>query len=227
MRRRDFITFLGGAAAAGPLGARAQQSERVRRIGALFGLAANDLEGEARNGAFLQGLQQLGWTNGRNVLIDTRWAAGDADSIRRYAAELKSKAASGKSRPSASTASAIHAPRKATHRLSWTGSSLPLEGPARPQGGPTGAAFRAREFRHSASLYWVAKGSKPTIWHDSPPGCAARQRSRTAQTNARRNHDAEIENRVLAKRTREVFGGRTGRCIAAKKPPQENLPNCA
>jgi putative tryptophan/tyrosine transport system substrate-binding protein len=88
MRRREFLGVLGGAAAAWPLPAHAQQSERVRRIGALFGLAANDPEGEARNGAFLQGLQQLGWTNGRNVLINTRWAAGDADSFRRYAAEL-------------------------------------------------------------------------------------------------------------------------------------------
>ena len=70
MRRREFITLLGGAAAAWPLAARAQQSERMRRIGVLAGLAADDPEGQARLAAFLQGLQQLGWTDGRNVRID-------------------------------------------------------------------------------------------------------------------------------------------------------------
>ena len=88
IRRREFITLLGGAAAAWPLAARAQQPERMRRIGVLMNLAADDPEGQARIAAFLQGLQQLGWTDGRNVRIDTRWAAGDADRSRRYAAEL-------------------------------------------------------------------------------------------------------------------------------------------
>ena len=88
MRRREFITLLGGAAAAWPLAARAQQSERMRRIGVLMNVAADDPEGQARFAAFLQGLQQLGWTDGRNVRIDTRWGAGDAERIRRYAAEL-------------------------------------------------------------------------------------------------------------------------------------------
>ena len=71
-----------------PLTARAQQPERMRRIGVLMSLAADDPEGQARLTAFLQGLQQLGWTDGRNVRIDTRWGAGDADHIRGYAAEL-------------------------------------------------------------------------------------------------------------------------------------------
>ncbi len=88
MRRREFITLLGGAAAAWPLAARAQQPERMRRIGVLMSLAADDPEGQARIAAFLQGLQQLGWTDGRNVRIDTRWGAGNADDIRKYAAEL-------------------------------------------------------------------------------------------------------------------------------------------
>ena len=79
MRRREFITLLGGAAAAWPLAARAQQAERMRRIGVLMTTAADDPEGQARLAAFVQGLQQLGWTDGRNVRIDTRWAAGDAD----------------------------------------------------------------------------------------------------------------------------------------------------
>jgi putative ABC transport system substrate-binding protein len=77
--RRDFITLLGGAAAAWPLAARAQQPERMRRIGVLMSLAANDAQGQARLAAFLQGLQQLGWIDGRNVRIDTRWGAGDAE----------------------------------------------------------------------------------------------------------------------------------------------------
>ena len=79
MRRREFITLLGGAAVAWPLAARAQQGERMRRIGVLMTLAADDPEGQARIAAFLQGLQQLGWTDGRNVRIDYRWAAGDAE----------------------------------------------------------------------------------------------------------------------------------------------------
>ena len=88
MRRRQFITLLGGAAAAGPIAARAQQPERMPRVGALISLAANDPEGQARIAAFLQGLQELGWSVGRNVRIDIRWSAGSADDVRKYAAEL-------------------------------------------------------------------------------------------------------------------------------------------
>jgi len=87
MNRRAFIAFLGGAAS-WPLAARAQQPERTRRVGVLMGLAAGDPEGQARRAAFLEGLQQLGWTDGRNVRIDTRWGAGNAEEIRKYAAEL-------------------------------------------------------------------------------------------------------------------------------------------
>jgi putative ABC transport system substrate-binding protein len=86
VRRREFIAGF-GAAAALPLTARAQ-GERMRRIGALMNLAADDRESQARNAAFLQGLQQLGWTDGRNVRIDYRWAAGNAERFRSYAAEL-------------------------------------------------------------------------------------------------------------------------------------------
>jgi putative tryptophan/tyrosine transport system substrate-binding protein len=87
MRRRDFITLLGGAAA-WPLAARAQQGERVRRIGVLMNLASDDAEGQARLTAFAQGLQQVGWTDGRNARIEYRWAVGDAERIRKQAAEL-------------------------------------------------------------------------------------------------------------------------------------------
>src|SRR6516162_7464523 len=88
MKRRDFITLLGGAAVTWPLAARAQQTERMRRIGVLMGGAGSDPVDQARLAAFLDGLQQLGWTDGRNVRIDTRWPAGDADRNRTYAAEL-------------------------------------------------------------------------------------------------------------------------------------------
>ena len=88
MNRRDFITLLGGAAVTWPLAARAQQGERARRIGVLMNVAADDAEGQARIAAFLQVLQQLGWTDGRNVRIDYRWTAGDADRFQRYAEEL-------------------------------------------------------------------------------------------------------------------------------------------
>jgi putative tryptophan/tyrosine transport system substrate-binding protein len=87
MRRREFIAALGGAVA-WPRAARAQQPDSVRHIGVLMTTAETDPAGQARIAGFLQGLQQLGWSVGRNVQIDTRWAAGDADRIRAYAAEL-------------------------------------------------------------------------------------------------------------------------------------------
>src|SRR5262249_22945712 len=88
LQRREFITLLGGVAAAWPLAARAQQGGGMRRIGVLEPLAADDPETLARVPAFAQGLQQLGWTAGRNVRIDYRWGAGDADRIGQQAAEL-------------------------------------------------------------------------------------------------------------------------------------------
>jgi putative tryptophan/tyrosine transport system substrate-binding protein len=88
MKRRDFITLLGGAAVAWPLAGRAQQGQRTRRIGVLTNLAADDPVGQVRNTAFAQALAQLGWTVGQNLRIEHRWAAGDAERIRRYAAEL-------------------------------------------------------------------------------------------------------------------------------------------
>ena len=88
MRRRDFLGALGGAAAAWPLTARAQQGERMRRVGVLVAAAADDPDYQARIVALLHGLQQLGWTDGRNVRIDTRWATTNPDDIRRHAVEL-------------------------------------------------------------------------------------------------------------------------------------------
>jgi ABC-type uncharacterized transport system substrate-binding protein len=86
VNRRDFIALTGGAAAAWPLAARAQQGERIRRIGVLMYLPADDPEGQARFAALVQALTQLGWTEGRNLRIDTRWA--NADDIRSHAMEL-------------------------------------------------------------------------------------------------------------------------------------------
>jgi putative ABC transport system substrate-binding protein len=88
IRRRQFLTMLGGAAAAWPLAVRAQQPEGMRRIAVLMPYAANDAQAQARNAAFLQGLQQLGWTIGRNVQIDYRWSAGSAAETRKDVAEL-------------------------------------------------------------------------------------------------------------------------------------------
>jgi putative ABC transport system substrate-binding protein len=87
MRRRQFITLLGGAAA-WPLAARAQQPGGMRRIGVLMASAADDLESQARMAAFHQALAQLGWSDGRNVRIEIRWATTNADELRRHAAEL-------------------------------------------------------------------------------------------------------------------------------------------
>jgi ABC-type uncharacterized transport system substrate-binding protein len=88
MKRREFITLLGGAAVGWPLGARAQQPGEMRRIGVLMTTAADDAVAQTRYAAFLQGLQQLGLADGRNVRIDTRWSAGDSADTRKYATEL-------------------------------------------------------------------------------------------------------------------------------------------
>ena len=89
MQRREFIKVIAGSVVvAWSLAARAQQPERMRRIGVLLNFAEDDLEAQAQNSAFMQGLQQLGWTDGRNVRIDTRWTGGDAVRTRKYAAEL-------------------------------------------------------------------------------------------------------------------------------------------
>jgi putative tryptophan/tyrosine transport system substrate-binding protein len=92
MRRRDFITLLGGAAAGWPIEAGAQQGNRPRRIGVLMNFVAGDHEPMARIAAFLQGLQELGWSVGRNVAVEYRWSGGDNDRVRRDTAELVSRA---------------------------------------------------------------------------------------------------------------------------------------
>ena len=91
MSRREFITLLGGAAA-WPIAARAQQGERMRRVGVLMNLAADDPEGQARLAAFLQSLQEAGWTVGHNAQIDIRWGAADAEQIRNQAIDMVARA---------------------------------------------------------------------------------------------------------------------------------------
>ena len=88
MNRRKFITLLGGASAAWPLAARAQQPERVRKIGVLMHATSDEPELQARIVAFAQGLQEAGWSVGRNVRIETRWSTGDVSRLRKDAAEL-------------------------------------------------------------------------------------------------------------------------------------------
>jgi putative ABC transport system substrate-binding protein len=88
MRRREFITLLGGAAAVGWPKARAQQGERIRRVGILMPLAAGDPVGQTRITAFVQALAHLAWIDSRNVRIDVRWSAGSTADTRKYAAEL-------------------------------------------------------------------------------------------------------------------------------------------
>jgi putative ABC transport system substrate-binding protein len=103
MKRREFITLLGGAAVAWPLVARAQQRERVRSIGILLPAAADDAQYQVWVGAFLQGLAQLGWNIGLNMRIDTRWATANADAVRRHAADLAALAPDVIVSPGAST----------------------------------------------------------------------------------------------------------------------------
>jgi putative ABC transport system substrate-binding protein len=88
MQRRDFITLLGGAAVSWPLKARAQQPERVRRVGALMPFSADDTEAKAIVAALRQGLEELGWTDGRNIRIDYRWGGRNVERTRAYAVEL-------------------------------------------------------------------------------------------------------------------------------------------
>jgi putative ABC transport system substrate-binding protein len=181
MQRRDFITLLGGAVAS-PLAARAQESERKRRIGVLMPGTADDAEYQARMAAFLQGLQQLGWSDGRNVRIDTRWAAGDANLIRKYAAELI-----------ALTPDVILAPGttslgpllQATRTIVFTTLLDPVgagfvDSLARPGGNATG--FIAFEYGLSGKWLELLKRAKPDARGD-PSGSSHSRRDRAVCRN--------------------------------------------
>jgi putative tryptophan/tyrosine transport system substrate-binding protein len=155
MSRREFITLLCGAAVAWPLAVRAQQPERVRRIGVLMNVAAADPEGQAQVAAFLQALQQLGWDEGRNVRIDTRWGENDVERDRRYATELLAFA------PDVILASgslSVAALRHVTHTspIVFAGVSDPVgagfvDTLARPGGNVTGFMI----FEYSVSGKWL------------------------------------------------------------------------
>ena len=164
LRRRNLITLLGGAAAAWPFVARAQQIER-KRLGVLMNLASDDPEGQARLAAFVQGLQQLGWTDGRNVRIDYRWAAGDAGAFHRYAEELLALA------PDVVLASAtpsVQALQKVTRTVPIVfalvadpvGAGI-VESLARPGGNTTG--FTPNEYGISAKWLELLKEIAPRV----------------------------------------------------------------
>jgi putative ABC transport system substrate-binding protein len=165
MRRRDFITLLGGAAAAWPLAARAQQRERVRRIGALMGgPPADDPESQVRSAHFLQGLQELGWTVGRNVQIDWHWSALDRERYRVIAAELVAV------RPDVLLTNGPTTPamRQATRTIPivFVGVADPVGGGlvsslARPGGNLTG--FAAMEYGFSAKWLQLLRQIAPNV----------------------------------------------------------------
>ena len=165
MRRRDFVTLLGGAAAAWPLAASAQQPERMRRIGVLMNTVSDDAEGQARLAAFHQGLQQLGWTVGHNVQIDYRWGGDDAERHRRGAAEL---VALGSDVILASGTPSVAALRQVTDRIpvvfAQVGGPVAqgfVESLARPAGNITG--FTNVEFGASAKLLELLKEVAPGV----------------------------------------------------------------
>jgi putative ABC transport system substrate-binding protein len=164
MRRREFIAGL-GSTAAWPLAARAQQADRVRHIGVVVSLGADDPEGQARVAAFLQGLQQLGWTEGRNVRIDIRWGAGDADLVRRYAAELVALApdvilASGGATIGPLLQATRTVPIVFTHTTDPVGGGF-VESLARPGGNATG--FTNFEFGISGKWLELLKQIAPSV----------------------------------------------------------------
>jgi putative tryptophan/tyrosine transport system substrate-binding protein len=155
LKRREFITLLGGAAAAWPLAARAQQGERMRRIGVLMATAADEPESQARLSAFLQALQQLGWTDGRNLRIEYRWSAGDAARLRRDAAELVALApdvvlAGVGATPTALLEASRTVPIVFAQSIDPVGSGL-VESLARPGGNGTGFI----QFEYSLSGKWL------------------------------------------------------------------------
>jgi putative tryptophan/tyrosine transport system substrate-binding protein len=155
MKRREFIALLGGAAATWPHAVRAQQPERVRRIGVLQAAAADDPDVQANSAAFVQGLQQLGWTDGRNVRIDYRWGAGNAETIRGHAAELAAFApdvilASGNAAMEPMLQATRTVPIVFVNVADPVGAGF-VESLARPGGNVTGFM----QFEYSLSAKWV------------------------------------------------------------------------
>ena len=184
MRRREFITLLGGAAAAWPLAARAQQT--IRRIGMLLPAAADDVEFQTRVGAFLEGLRQSGWTIGQNVQIESRWATTNAVEIRRHAAEL---AALAPDAILASSSPALAALQQATRTvpivfvnvIDPVGSGF-VDSLTRPSGNTTGFLL----FEYSLSGKWLEllKQIAPNV---TPSGSLSRYRQSFRERSVRRH----------------------------------------
>ena len=150
MRRREFITVLGSAVVAWPLAAHAQQPERMRRIGLLLGMAENDPEAQARVTAFRQGLQELGWVEGRNIQIDYRFAAGEATLIRAYVAELMALS------PDlfvANSTAVIAALRQATSSIPIVFAVVPASG--EPGGLDSSSSCRIAARCHAPPIFYV------------------------------------------------------------------------
>ena len=165
MKRREFITLLGGAAAAWPLAAQAQRGERMRRIGVLTNLAADDPESQSRNAGFLQGLQELGWTVGRNASIDYRFTLGEPERTRKYAGEIVALAPDVILSVGAAATAAI---QQATRTVPTVFVLLPdpvgagvVESLARPGGNSTG--FTPYEFGMSAKWLELLKEMAPGV----------------------------------------------------------------
>ena len=177
MIRREFMTLLGGAAA-WPLAARAQQAGRMRRIGVLLPSAANDPESMSRVTAFLQGLQELGWTDGRNVRIEFRWGAGDAEQYGKIASDLIALAPDvvltlGTLSVKALQRATRTVPIVFAQTTDPVGGGL-VESLARPGGNVTG--FAAPEFQTSGKYVEVLKEAAPQLTHIAvtrDPGNAA------------------------------------------------------
>ena len=165
MKRREFISLLGGAAAAWPLAARAQPTDQKRRVGVLMHMSENHAEGQARVAAFREGLQELGWIDGRNLRLEVRWGVGDAERIRRFAAELVALRADVIFASASNTVAAL---QKATRTVPIVFAAVidPIgagfvESMARPGGNSTG--FVAFEYAIAAKWLELLKEIAPAV----------------------------------------------------------------
>src|SRR5262249_42718411 len=222
IHRRSFLTLLGASAAAWPPAARAQQRERMRRIGMLLPAAADDAEFQARVGAFLQALALLGWTIGRNVRIDTRWATPNVAEIRRHAAELAALAPDVILAHGASTvAPLLQATRTVPIAFAVVGDPVGaglVDSLARPGGNATG--FMASEYSLSGKLLELLKQIAPAVTRaavlrDSTQGSGTSQfaaiqavaPSLRVEVNPVNLHDAGEIERAIAVFARSPNGG--------------------